>query len=180
MLKFHCDVRPVNFVSLFFFCSCSNWNLASDFSGISSGVFSYTFYRAVMSCKLGGLCLNEPDPVHVWLYKKEADVFNSFNLPFFFFFPGGKKQTKANTPEKPTPNPAKQRFLYFVLFLLNPSDLNESQCVECQWFTCSPSVQLPLIKQRARVEWKPALCCRAEVCITEEKERPLTTHVADE
>lgn len=53
MLEFGCDVRPVNFLSLFFFCDHIKWNFASDFSSIDSGVLSYTFYRAQMSCKLG-------------------------------------------------------------------------------------------------------------------------------
>lgn len=133
MLKFHCDVRPVNFVSLFFFCSCSNWNLASDFSGISSGVFSYTFYRAVMSCKLGGLCLNEPDPVHVWLYKKEADVFNSFNLPFFFFSRREKTNQSKHT-RKAHPKSSKAEVSLFCSFSF-----------KSQWFKWIPVCWMPVV-----------------------------------
>lgn len=56
MLKFGFDVRPVNFLTLFFFCEQMNINLASDFSIINSGLLSYTFRGAQISCKVGMLC----------------------------------------------------------------------------------------------------------------------------
>lgn len=39
---------------------------------------------------------------------------------------------------------------------------------EWQWLIRSPCMQLALAEQLARAEWKPALCCRAGVSVTEE------------
>lgn len=53
MLKFGFDVRPVNFLALFFFCEQINRKLASDSSSINSGLLSYTFCGAQISCEVG-------------------------------------------------------------------------------------------------------------------------------